>query len=175
MFKRYQFLLVAVLCGSLGLGLTLGANALAQAPADAALANTSPPPSAADSGVTLIEAKVDAPQAGSGSQATPLDDLADVKAKYDALRAAQKNKSATMLLWAAMLAAALKLLLSLFTKYVLKESKSWMKWVALGAAVPIALLSHFALGNSLFDSLVFAGAGPGAIIVHELLKRGEKS
>ena len=30
MFKRYQFLLVAVLCGFLGLGLTLGADALAQ-------------------------------------------------------------------------------------------------------------------------------------------------
>ena len=106
--------------------------------------------------------------------ASPLDELGDLKAKYDALRAAQKDKSPTLLLWAAMIATGLKLLLSLFSKYVAKETKSWTKWVALGAAVPIALLSYFAGGASLFDSLMLAGAGPGAIIVHELLKRGDK-
>ncbi len=106
--------------------------------------------------------------------ASPLDELSTLKAKYDALREAQKGKSPTLLLWAGLIAAALKLALSLFSRYVARETKSWTKWVALGAAVPIALLSYYAGGTSLFDALVLAGAGPGAIIVHELLKRSEK-
>jgi hypothetical protein len=164
MFKRFQFPIIAVLCGSLGLGFALGANALAQ-PAAAVVV---------DAGVPVA---APAPDAGSGSAATPapvedpLAQLADVKAKYDLLREAMRSKSPTLLLWAGMLAAAMKLLLSLFTRYVLKESKSWTKWIALGAAVPIALLAHYAGGFSLFDSLVFAGAGPGAIVIHELMKR----
>lgn len=98
----------------------------------------------------------------------PLADLDALRAAYDALRASH-DPALTMLLWAGLLAGGLKLALSVFMRLVYKETKSWTRWVALGAAVPIALLSHYALGNNWFASLVYAGAGPGAIIVHELL------
>lgn len=139
-------------------------TAIAQADTPAPVKTIDPPPA---SGSAAAAAPAPAPTSA-------LDELAALKDKYDELRAAQKGKSPTLLLWAALIAAALKVALSLFTRYVFKESKSWMKWVALGAAVPIALLSHFAGGFSLFDSLVFAGAGPGAIIFHELLKKKAK-
>jgi hypothetical protein len=98
----------------------------------------------------------------------PLTELAAVKAAYEALKA-NHDPSLTVLLWAGILAAGLKLALTGFMRLVYKETKSWTRWVALGATVPIALLSHFALGNSWFASLVYAGAGPGSIVVHELL------
>lgn len=98
----------------------------------------------------------------------PLTDLAALKAAYDALKA-NHDPALTTLLWAGLLSVGLKLGLSVFMRLVYKETKSWTRWVALGAAVPIALLSHYALGNGWFASLIYAGAGPGAIIVHELL------
>jgi hypothetical protein len=52
--------------------------------------------------------------------------------------------------------------------------KSWMPLVAMGLAVPIGLLSHFVAGHSWFDSVLVAGAGPGAVFVHELIKRFTK-
>lgn len=101
------------------------------------------------------------------------DELAELKTKYEQLKAARSGTDGdlTLLAWAAMIAAALKVLLSAFNRWVFSETKSWTKWIALGAAVPIALLSHYALGHTLFESLIVAGAGPGAIIVHELLQR----
>jgi hypothetical protein len=183
MFKRHSLAIVAIMCGTLALPLAVASaqpaptdaavvvpvdagSGSAAAPAPAPSVTPAPVPAPTVTPVAPASAATPAP-----APTTPLDDLADVKAKYDALRDAMRDKSPTLLLWAAMLAAALKLMLSLFSRYVLKESKTWTKWIALGAAVPIALLSHYAGGFSLFDSLVFAGAGPGAIIIHELLKR----
>lgn len=100
---------------------------------------------------------------------TLVEQLGELHAKYNALKA-NKDKSARMLLIAALLAAGLKLLLSGVNLLAGKKPKRWLSLVALGLAVPIALLSHYAGGNSWFDSLVYAGAGPGAIVVHELLK-----
>jgi hypothetical protein len=100
---------------------------------------------------------------------TLFEQLGELHAKYEALKA-NKDKSARMLLIAALLAAGLKLLLSGVSLLAGKKPKRWLSLVALGLAVPIALLSHYAAGNSWFDSLVYAGAGPGAIVVHELLK-----
>ncbi|HEX5064126.1 MAG TPA: hypothetical protein VFV99_32340 [Kofleriaceae bacterium] len=114
-------------------------------------------------------ASAPAPDTAQPAPASTLDELSALKAKYEALKTAQPD--AKMLAWAALIAAALKLMLSLFNRYVFKETKTWTKWIALGAAVPIALLSYYALGNGLFASLVYAGAGPGAIIVHELLQK----
>lgn len=98
-----------------------------------------------------------------------LEQLRDLQAKYQALKDS-KDKSAKMLLWAALIAAGLKMALSAVNALAGKKPKQWLALVALVLAVPIALLSHFAAGNSWFDSLIYAGAGPGAIVVHELVK-----
>lgn len=101
---------------------------------------------------------------------TLVEQLKELQAKYTALKG-NTDKSAKMLLIAGLLAAALKLLLSGVNLLAGKKPAKWLAWIALFLAVPIALLSYYAAGNSLFDSLVYAGAGPGAIVVHELLKR----
>lgn len=98
-----------------------------------------------------------------------LSQLKELQQRYEALKG-NTDKSAKMLLWAALLAAGLKLLLSGVNLAAGKKPAKWLAWIALVLAVPIALLSYFAAGNSLFDSLVYAGAGPGAIVLHELLK-----
>lgn len=103
---------------------------------------------------------------------TPLDQLRDLQAKYVALKAS-KDKSVRLLLIAGAIATGLKLLLS-GASLLLGGKKKWLAWIAFGLAVPIALLSHFAAGNSWFDSFVFAGAGPGAVFVHELVQAFRK-
>lgn len=113
--------------------------------------------------------------AGSASAATPapdqamVDQLRELHAKYLAMKAAA-DKDTKMLLWAALLAAGLKILLSIVNMLAGYKPTKWLAWIAMGLAVPIALTSHYALGYSLFDSLIFAGSGPGAVVVHELLK-----
>jgi hypothetical protein len=116
---------------------------------------------------------VDARPSGSGVVVTPIDDAResylDVVAKYEALKH-ETDSSARMLLWAALTAGVLKILLDA-VKIVGKSEKlsRSMAWFALGLAVPIALLSRYAGGASWLDSVIFAGAGPGAIVVHELV------
>jgi hypothetical protein len=97
-----------------------------------------------------------------------LDQLRDLQAAYQAAKD-NTDKSARMLLWAAAIAAALKFALDLLGR--LAGGKSWMPLVAMGMAVPIGLLSHFVAGHSWFDSILVAGSGPGAVFVHELIKR----
>lgn len=159
-------ILLCILCIALGIvGLTMSTAAADDAGA--------PVLSSADAGST---------DAGSGSASEPapavaepaapptlVDQLKELHSKYEALKS-NKDKSAKMLLWAALIAGALKLVLSVVNLAAGKKPKRWLAWIALGLAVPIALLSYYAAGNSLFDSLVYAGAGPGAIVLHELLK-----
>lgn len=111
---------------------------------------------------------------GSGSSvdtmsSTMMDELANLKEQYAKVRG-EADKDAKMLLWAGLIAGILKLLLSIVTRVSASKKTKWLGWVAMGLSVPIALFSHYALGNSVFDSLVYAGAGPGAIVIHELLK-----
>lgn len=118
------------------------------------------------------------PDAGTGSASVtpigaPLDELAALKAKYDALRAA-KDSGSKDLIWfayAALGAAVLRLLLAAINTYRGDKPKAWAKWTALGIAVPIALLTYYAAGAGLWAAIVMAGAGPGAIVINELLKR----
>jgi hypothetical protein len=99
-----------------------------------------------------------------------LEQLADLQAKYEALKAARgAGPDAMMLAWAALLAGVLKVLLSVMGR-LWPKPKKWTAWVAMALAVPIALLSHFAAGHSWLESLIVAGGGPGAVIVHELMK-----
>jgi hypothetical protein len=99
---------------------------------------------------------------------TVLDELAKLRAQYAAIKAA-KDADGKMLLWAALIAGVLKVLLSVIN-LIWRKPKKWLAWVAMGTAVPIALLSHYAAGNGWMDSLIVAGGGPGAILFNELLK-----
>ena len=117
--------------------------------------------------------------AGSGSAVTPTPtqvlleearlQITDLRAKYDLLKN-EKDPATRLLLYAGLMAAALKLLLDL-VNYAARSAKlkSAMAWIAAGLAVPIALLSHYAAGASWFDSIVYAASGPGAVVVHELV------
>lgn len=130
-------------------------------------------------GIAGLSFSIAAADDGSGSAVSPapapaspptiVDQLKDLQARYMALKA-NSDKSAKLLLYAALLAAGLKLLLSGVNLLAGRKPTKWLAWIALGLAVPIALLSYYAAGNSLFESLVYAGSGPGAIVVHELLK-----
>lgn len=155
---------LSILVIALGIaGLSLSTAAAQPAPADASPAADASP--VAGSG-SAVAAPVVAPPA---QTETLLSQLGELKARYEALKS-NSDKSAKMLLWAALIAAGLKILLSLANLAAGKKPSKWLAWIALVLAVPIALLSYFAAGNSLFDSLVYAGAGPGAIVLHELLK-----
>lgn len=120
---------------------------------------------------TVLVAQADTTASAATDAPAPiLDELAATKAAYDRLKEA-KDKDAKLLAWAALIAVLLKLALSVLHRlFGGSKPRRWLAWTALAAAVPIALLSHYALGNGLFDSLVLAGAGPGAILVTELMK-----
>lgn len=173
-----SFLLSLSLCAAIVTGVNY---ASAEEPAHYVVDATEVSPSAHPYRDTLIA------QADTGSAAiatdtgpasvtpigAPLDELAALKAKYDALRAA-KDSGSKDLLWfayAALVAAALRLLLAAINTYRGDKPKAWAKWTALGLAVPIALLTYYAAGAGLWAAVVMAGAGPGAIVVNELLKR----
>lgn len=108
----------------------------------------------------------------------PLDELAALKAKYDALKAAKSGGGSKDLVWfayAALVATLLRVLLAAVNTYRGDKPKAWAKWTALGLAVPIYLLTYYAAGAGLWPAIVMAGAGPGAIVVNELLKRKASS
>lgn len=113
------------------------------------------------------------PVAPADAPDSTIEQLRELQAKYKALKAAG-DKDPKTLLWAAMLAAGLKALLSILNRFGGGKRKKWLAWIAMSLSVPIALLSHYAGGHSWFDSLIFAGAGPGAVIFHELMKVFDK-
>jgi hypothetical protein len=99
------------------------------------------------------------------------DDYAKLKAAYDALKNGPKDGSPRTLLWAGLLAVAMKVLIDLLKLLSdrFDRGKKYIPWVAMISAVPIALLSHYAAGEGWMASVLIAGGGPGAVIVHELL------
>lgn len=123
------------------------------------------------SGSAIATAPELAPAGSGAGSAEPSITVAVTEAKdaYDRLRAAPDDVS-TAPLWAALIAALLKLALSIL--YAIRKSrpKQWLSWALLGLAVPIALLSYYALGNSWLAAVIHAGGGPGAVLVHELIK-----
>ena len=160
------------------LGYTASADTPEGAPMLLAQADTG---SAAGPTVTVdtasVTAETTAPAAGSAADVPPigdpLDELAAAKAKYDALKAA-KDSGSKDLLWfayAALAAAVIRILLSAIHVWRGDKPKGWAKWAALGLAVPLALLTYYAAGAGLWAAIVMAGAGPGAIIINELLKK----
>lgn len=53
---------------------------------------------------------------------------------------------------------------------ITETAKKVIPWVALALAVPVGLLAKYGAGGSWVDAVIFAGAGPGAIVVQELMK-----
>lgn len=105
--------------------------------------------------------------------ADPLTELAALKLKYDALKAARDSGSKDLLwfAYAALAAAFIRTLLSGIKAWRGDKPTGWVKWTALALAVPLALLTYYAAGAGLWAAIVMAGAGPGAILVNELLKK----
>ncbi len=99
----------------------------------------------------------------------------DIKSKYEALKKSGGDGSPKKLAFAAFLAIVLKYLLDAVNVVSRRGLKKQLAWVALGLAVPIALLSKYAGGTGWFEALVYAGSGPGAVVVHELIARFKKS
>ncbi len=155
-FSIVTFIIVVLFGYCIASAIATGGMIVEQACADSGSAVVIPPPPA-DS--TAQPAPV----------VSPLQQLKDLQAAYEALKS-NKDKSARMLLWAAAIAAALKLLLSGINLLAGKKPKQWLALIALGLGVPIYLLSHFVAGHGWFDSILVAGAGPGAVFVHELIK-----
>lgn len=100
--------------------------------------------------------------------ADPLTELAALKAAYLALKA-NADPSLKPLMWAGLISLGLKTILSVLNA-VWSKPKRWLAWTALIAAVPIALLAHYAGGHGWMSALVVAGGGPGAILLNEILK-----
>jgi hypothetical protein len=150
--RRYTFPILAIFCGFLGLGFMAG-RAFAEPDA---------------------QVLVDAGSASASSPTTPdvFTELSTLKQAYSALKDA-KDPSAKPLLWASLIAIALRTLLAL-ANAIWTKPKKWLAWVALGVAVPIALLSHYAAGHGWMAALIVAGGGPGAILVNEVLKLAAK-
>ena len=106
----------------------------------------------------------------------PIESLDGLKARYDELRekyeaAKDANGTPRQLLFCAFGAACLKVLLDAANALAKHRWKQHLNWVALGLAVPIALLSRYAAGVGWFDAGLYALIGPGAIAANELLKR----
>jgi hypothetical protein len=146
-----NYYVLAIFCGFLGLGFMAG-RAFAEPDAQ-----------------VLVDA-------GQSAASTPTPDvfteLSTLKQAYSALKDA-KDPSAKPLLWASLIAIALRTLLAL-ANAIWTKPKKWLAWVALGLAVPIALLSHYAAGHGWMAALIVAGGGPGAILVNEVLKLAAK-
>lgn len=109
--------------------------------------------------------------------ASPLDELAALKAKYDALKAAKSGGGSKDLIWfayALLGAAVLRVLLAAINAYRGDKPKKWAKWTALALAVPIALLTYYGMGTGWWQAIVMAGAGPGAIVANEAIKSFQK-
>ena len=100
--------------------------------------------------------------------ADPLTELAALKAAYLALKA-NADPSLKPLLWAGLIAVVLRSLLAV-ANAIWSKPKKWLAWTAIIAAVPIALLSHYAGGHGWMAALIVAGGGPGAILFNEILK-----
>lgn len=130
------------------------------------------------------------PDAGSGSGHTPIVvtgpdgeitvDVREMQRQYRELRAAYdaakdvQDRSLRMALYAGLLATLLKFALDAVKAIGSFALRRAMSWVALLLAVPIALFTRFAAGGSWLDALIFAAAGPGAVVVHELINAVKK-
>lgn len=95
--------------------------------------------------------------------------LTEARADLDKYRAAAPSEKKFAL--AALLAVALNIALGVIKRLlnVTSTAKKVIPWVALGLAVPIALLAKYGADGSWADAIIFAGAGPGAVVVQELL------
>lgn len=110
-----------------------------------------------------------APETTAEEEKTVKEEVLDAKDAIKAFKDADATEKT--LLFAAMMAALLNLLLT-GIKRVMKlttKGRKVLPWVALGAGLLIAIFERFVLGGSWMEAIIYGGAGPGAIIVEELM------
>lgn len=107
--------------------------------------------------------------------------VAEVRAAEEQSKEEQMAKT---IAGAASLAVALKILLSLLDKwkgyFKGSKGKAWLKVVTLVVGILAFVATNVGLGVPFWQSLILAGGGPGAILVHELARiipvlRGQKT
>lgn len=103
------------------------------------------------------------------------DQLKDVQQAYKDLKSSSPEEKDLAI--AAFIAILMNLLLT-GVKRVMKltsKGKKWLPFVALGLGLVIAIVQKFALGGGWVQALIYGGAGPGAVIVQEMLNFFKKS
>lgn len=102
----------------------------------------------------------------------------DVEKKVSAAEAESDKKKeermAKVIASAAALAVALKFLLSFLEKwkgyFTGVKGRAWLKVVTLVVGLVAFVATNVGMGLPIWQSLILAGGGPGAILVHELQK-----
>ena len=114
------------------------------------------------------EAKEDA------KEESVLDQAKDAKEAYDKVKSAEGVEKKFAI--AGLIAVLLNLLLTGLKKVMklTKSKKKWLPYVALGLGVVIAIVERYALGGGWGDAILYGGAGPGAVVVQELMKAWAK-
>lgn len=108
--------------------------------------------------------------------ATAEKDTARAETKTSTLQTEKKDAEnvARMLALAAILAVALKALMSVLQSwkgfFTTDKQKAWLKVTTLFVGLLAFLASNIGFGIPWWQSVILAGGGPGAIMVHELLK-----
>lgn len=95
--------------------------------------------------------------------------LKEAREKYDELKDASPTEKKLAI--AAFIAVLLNLLLTGLKKVMkfTKKGKKYLPWIALSLGVVIVMVEKFALGGSWVEAIIYGGAGPGAVLVQELL------
>lgn len=98
-----------------------------------------------------------------------LDQLNEIRTEY----AAYKNSTPAGkdLALAGLLAVLLNLALTAVKKImsITDKGKKWLPWVATGLGILITILDKYALGGGWVQALIYGAAGPGAVVIQELL------
>jgi cation transport ATPase len=100
------------------------------------------------------------------------------KAEKDSAKLEAEKKDAEnvarMIAFAAILAILLKSLVSALQSwkgfFTTDKQKAWLKIITLVVGFAAFLLSNIGFGIPWWQSIILAGGGPGAIMVHELMK-----
>lgn len=103
-----------------------------------------------------------------------VDQAKDAKEAYDKVQTASPAEKKFAI--AGLIAVILNLLLTGLKKVMklTKSKKKWLPYVALGLGVVIAVVERYALGGGWGDAILYGGAGPGAVVVQELMKAWAK-
>ena len=96
--------------------------------------------------------------------------------KVQAVQTEARNMAATstrMIAFAALFAVVLKLAISVLkswkTYFTSDKGKAWLKITTLAMGLGALLLTNVGLGLPFWQSLIIAGGGPGAMVIHDIV------